>query len=113
MSTRPGLRRALLCDGLAATPSLTLRTSRSSLTLGHSVILSGVVSNAVAGQTSVTISRKLDGKLVLLKKLTIGSSGAYRWTMKAKKVGKWVLVTSYKAGGKTFTSKTVTVTVRK
>ena len=83
------------------------------MTLARSVTLSGAVSNSVAGQTSVTISRKLGGKLVSLKKLTIGSSGAYRWTMKAKKVGKWLLVTSYKAGGQTFKSKTVTVTVRK
>jgi hypothetical protein len=33
--------------------------------------------------------------------------------MKASKVGKWVLVATYKAGGETYTSKTVTVTVRK
>lgn len=98
---------------LVPAPSLTLKASRLSVILGHSITLRGAVSNAVAGQTRVTIARKISSRLVLLKNLTIGSGGAYRWTMKPKKVGRWVLVTSYKAGGRTFESKTVTVTVRK
>ena len=98
---------------LVPAPSVTLKASRLSLTLGHSVTLSGVVSNAVAGRTRVIISRKISSKLVVLKNLTIGSRGAYRWTMKPKKVGKCVLLVSYKAGGETFKSKTVTLTVRK
>jgi hypothetical protein len=31
----------------------------------------------------------------------------------SNKIGKWVLLVSYKAAGQTFESKTVTVTVRK
>jgi hypothetical protein len=100
-------------DTLVATPSVTLKTFARSVKVGRRLTLRGTVRNAVAADTMVTISRKSGHKLVTLKKLSISGSGAFSWTMKAKKPGKLVLIASYKAGGVTFKSKTVTVTVRR
>ena len=100
-------------DTLVAAPSLTLKASARSVKVGRRVTLRGNVRNTVAADTMVTISRKSGHKLVTLKKLNISGSGGFRWTMRVKTPGKLVLIASYKAGGVTFKSKTVTVTVRR
>ena len=107
------LAGAAYVELLAPAPSLSLQASSHSIKVGQSATLGGVVSNAVAGDTAVQIERKLNGKLTLLKNLTLTSSGAFQGVIKAGKAGRWVMIASYKAGGVSFTSKPVTVTVHK
>ena len=45
--------------------------------------------------------------------VTISGAGAFQWTKKMTKPGKWTLVATYKVGTVTYASKAVTVTVRK
>ncbi len=98
---------------LVAKPTVALRASATVVKLGRSVTLSGTVRNFAAAHRVVRIYRRLGTKLTLLKRRTISSSGAYRWTMKAKTTGKWVLVASYKVGSLIVRSRAVTVTVRR
>jgi hypothetical protein len=104
---------AAYVDGLTPAPSPALKASSRSVSLGKKVTLSGTVTNFLAAGKTAAIDRKVGSKLVLLKKLTISGKGTYHWTLKPNKVGKWVLLVSYKVGAQTFESKTVTVTVRK
>jgi hypothetical protein len=92
---------------------VSLKASPKSVKAGHSVTISGLVKNFAAAARSVAIDRKLGGKLAKLKSVTIGGAGAFRWTKKMTKPGKWVLVATYKVGSATYSSKTVTVTVRR
>ena len=94
-----------------AAPSLSLRTSSLKVKVGSRVTLSGTVANCLAGDTAVCIWRKMAGKLTLLKRVTAGSAGTFRWTMKPRRTGRWVFVASYKACSLTFKSKAVTVRV--
>jgi hypothetical protein len=98
---------------LVAKPTVALRTSAAVVRLGRRVTLSGTVRNFATADRVVRIYRRLGTKLALLKSLTVSSSGAYRWTRKAKASGKWVFVASYKVGSLTVTSRAVTVTVRR
>jgi hypothetical protein len=97
---------------VGAAPSPTLKASRLSFRVGRTVTLSGTVRHFLAGARTLTISRKLAGKLVLIKRMTISGTGAFRWAFKAKRAGRLVFVASYKAAGVTFRSKTVTLTIR-
>lgn len=94
-------------------PSVSLRAVPKSVKAGHSVTISGQVKNLVAGDKAVAICRKIGGKVTKLKGLTISGTGAFRWTKKMTKPGKWVLVATYKVGSATYASKAVTVTVHK
>lgn len=94
-------------------PAVSLKASPKSLKVGHSATISGLVKNFVSGDKTVTIYRKIGGKLTKLKSLTIAGSGAFQWTKKMTKPGKWVLVATYKVGAAKYTSKAVTLTVRK
>jgi hypothetical protein len=95
-----------------AAPDLVLRLSARRLTVGRNVTISGTVRNFLSTARTVCVCRKQSGKLVMLKRITVSGSGAYRWKMKAGKVGRWVLVAVYKAAHVTFQSKAVTLTVR-
>ena len=96
-----------------AKPSVSLRAAPKSVKAGHSVTISGLVKNLIAGDKAVAICRKVGGKLTKLKSLTISGAGAFQWTKKMTKPGKWTLVATYKVGTVTYASKAVTVTVRK
>jgi photosystem II stability/assembly factor-like uncharacterized protein len=90
-----------------ATPSVTLKASPKSVKTGHSVKLSGKVTNG-GSATSVSICRKVGAKLTVLKRVAL-KSGAFSWSRKMTKAGKWVLVATCKVGGSTYSSKAVTV----
>ena len=96
-----------------AAPTLVLKVAATYVRLGKTISLSGLVRNFVAGDRTVRICRKVGAKLTLLKRLSISSSGAYRWSMKPTKPGKWMFVARYRVGGRTFAGKAVTVTVRR
>ena len=77
------------------------------------MVLRGTVKDALPATRTVTICRKVAGRLTVLKKVKISSSGAFRWTIKARRVGKWVLVACYKPAGGSYTSRPVTLTVHR
>ena len=93
-------------------PSVVLKLSAQKLAVGKHVTISGTVTNFLSSAKAVSICRKLSGRLILLKRLTISSSGTFRWTMKASKPGKLVLVATYRAAGATLSSNASTLTVR-
>ena len=96
-----------------ATPTLTLKASLRTVTVGKTVTLKGVVKNFVSSAMTVRLWRKVGARMTALKTVKISSSGAFRWALTPKTAGKWVLVASYKAGGMTFKSKAVTVSARR
>ena len=96
-----------------AAPAVALKVAATQVKLGKTIDLRGSVRNFVAGDRIVRVYRKVGAKLTLLKRLSIGSSGTYRWSLKPKKPGKWVFVARYTVGGRTFASKAITVTVRR
>ena len=98
---------------VSAAPSLCLKVSRHTVAVGGTVTMTGSVKHALATARTVTICRKVCGKLTALKHLTLSKSGTFRWQMKVRRVGRWVLVVSYKAAGLTFSAKAVVVTVRR
>jgi hypothetical protein len=100
-------------EDLNTLPTLTLKATALSRRLGQRVKLTGLVTNAVAGQRTVLIKRRVGRKLILLKKVTITGDGAFRWTLQPASVGKWVVLATYKVGGAIGTSAPVTVAVRR
>ncbi len=97
---------------LVAKPTLSLKAAAAVVKLGHSVTLSGALGNFASTKRTLRIYRRLGTRLILLKTLTATSSGSYRWSMKARKAGKWTFVAVYKIGSLAVTSKAVTVTLR-
>lgn len=95
-----------------AAPIVVLKVSTHGAVVGKTVTISGKVTSFLGGAKTVCVCRKLSGKLTVLKRLTLSSSGAFRWTMKFRKTGTWALVATCKAAGVTSSSKTVTVVVR-
>ena len=70
-------------------PALTLKASSPrKVTPGRRVTIRGTVTDFSAPATTVSICRRLSGKLTVLKRLTISASGAFHWKMKAGKPGK-------------------------
>ena len=104
---------AAFVDVLARPPSISLKSSARSVTVGRRVTLGGLVKNHVSGCNSVVIERKLKGKVIRLKSVACAKSGAFKWSWKTPKSGTWVLLAAYKVGATTFKSKTVAVTVRR
>ena len=98
---------------VSVTPSLGLKATLRSVRSGWIVTLRGTVKYYVATDRVVRIWRRLNGKLIPLKKLKITSSGAFGWEKQVTKTGNWVFVASYAVGKATYLSKPVTVTVRK
>ena len=99
--------------GLVPAPSLSLTAWPPSTRPGRPVTLGGVVTHAIADSTLVAIRRNVGGSLVLLKQLSLSSTGSFAWTMPVRKAGKQVLVATYTAGGVSFQSAPVTVVARK
>ena len=98
----------------ASAPTLTLKTSASSVKRGGSVTLSGVVKNIVSAYKSVVISKVVSGKLTKLESLTASSTGSfsYKWaTTSTTATGSWVFEATYTIGTMTYKSVTVTVKV--
>lgn len=95
-----------------ATPTVTLKASSRTVKVGNPVTLKGAVKNFVSSAMAVRLCRKAGARLSLLKTVKLSSAGAFRWALKPGKAGTWVLIASYKAGGRTFKSKTVTVSAR-
>jgi hypothetical protein len=95
-----------------AAPQVSLKVSAHKAIAGGSVVISGVVRRRLAGSRTVAICRRLRGRLVVLKRLTVAGSGAFRWDWRAHGAGTWQFVARYSAAGHTFTSKATTVTVR-
>jgi len=100
-------------DGLVSPPSVSFKASKRSVKVGSKVTLSGLVRNHVAGCRSVFIERKVNGRLARLKTATCSATGAFKWTWRTAKTGKWVLVVIYKAGATKYSSKSVTVAVHR
>jgi len=109
-----GTRGAILATTPASpAPSVTLKLSRRTMTVGKPVTVTGTVWYYQAAARTVTIYRRVAGKLVLLRRTSISRSGEFRWTLRPRKVGTWVLIATYGAAGHAYTSKAVTVRVRK
>ena len=97
-----------------AAPSLSLKASARSVKVGRSIVITGVVRNFLATQGMVGIRRTVAGKPPVLRKLTMTTSGTFRWRTKVGKAGRWVFVASYKLGDVTaYTSRPVAVVVHK
>ena len=103
---------AAYVEVLKPAPSLTLKAKPQSVKVGMPVTVSGVVKNPVAGITQVQIWRKVGSKMTRLKRETITKSGAFKWTMRPGKAGKWDLVATYKVNRITFSSRAVKVKVQ-
>ena len=80
--------------------------------VGNVLTLRGIVSNAVDSVRAVQIWRHVPGKTRLYGTVTISGTGTFTWRMRPKNAGTLVLVATYKAGGATFKSETVTVRAR-
>ena len=100
-------------EDLSTLPTVTLKATALSRKPGQRVKLTGLVTNAVAGQRTVSIKRRVGRKLIVLEKATVAGNGAFRWTLQPATVGKWVLLATYKVGGAIGTSAPVTVVVRR
>ncbi len=102
-------------NGLSATvaPSLRLRVSRRAVTAGATVVISGAVRNPLAAARTLSICRRLHGRLIVLRRLTLTGSHTFRWTWRSHRGGLWRLVACYTAAGHRFQSKVVNVTVHK
>jgi len=96
-----------------AAPSLSLKAKAASIKVGKSVTLSGLVKHFLGTGMTVQIERRVGKKLTVLETLTLTKSGAFTWTMKPKKAGKWVFEAACKSGGVSYSSKSVTVQVHK
>jgi hypothetical protein len=93
-------------------PALSLKAASRAIRVGKTVTLSGSVKNALVACRTVAIYRKASGRLTLLKRLTISSSGTFKVAIKLKKTGTWVVLACYKVYGVTFNSNAATVRVR-
>ena len=100
-------------DRVRAAPLLKLAGSRRVVTIGALVSVSGTVRNSLAGAGKICICRRLSGRLVVLRRLTLTSSGAFHCTWSSHRGGLWRFVARYTVSGYTFTSKAVSVVVRK
>ena len=104
---------AAYVDLLKPAPAPTLKAKPTSVKVGKAVTLSGTVKHFIAGDKTVSICRKVNGKLSRIKQVTITKPGAFKCLFAPKKTGKWVLVATYKLSRTTFASKTVTLNVHK
>ncbi len=104
---------AAYIDVIPGKPSLTLKASPTTVKVGRTVTLTGVVKNSVAAVRTVMIERKVGTKMTVLKKVTLTKSGSFKAYLKPGKIGKWVLVACYKVGKTAYLSKAVVVTVHK
>jgi len=96
-----------------AAPVVALRASRHALTAGGAVVLSGTIRHRIAAARTVCICRRLNGKLIVLRHLTLSSMGTFRWTWLSHRGGLWRFVASYTAVGCRFTSPAVSVAVHR
>ncbi len=102
----------LSAAALASTkPSVSLKATPSSVTVGQTLKLTGTVTHPKSGVKSVTILKKVASKWVSLAtaKLSSKRTFAVKETFAA---GSWRLKARYKAGSTTVYSKVVTVTVK-
>ena len=104
---------AAYVEELASVPLLSLKASTRSLKLGKRVTLSGAVQNFLAADKTVVIARKVGSRVMPSKNVSISRSGAFRWTMKATRTGRWIVTASYAVGATTYTSNVVKVIVHK
>jgi len=108
------MTRGTACvEDLSTLPTVTLKATALSRRPGQRVKLTGVVTNAAAGQRTVFVTRRVGRKLILLKNVVMGGNGSFRWTLQPATVGKWVLLATYKVGGAIGASAPVTVAVRR
>ncbi len=94
-------------------PAIGLRVSPHALTAGGLVTISGTVRDSLASSRTVCLCRRLHHRLIVLRRLKLSGSGSFRCTWTAHRGGLWHFVASYTAAGYRFTSKAVSVTVRK
>ncbi len=100
-------------DSVRAAPLLKLAASRRVVTAGALVSIRGTVRHSLAGARKVCICRRLSGRLIILRRLTLTGSGVFRCTWSSHRGGLWRFVARYTVAGYTFTSKAVSVVVRK
>jgi len=96
-----------------AAPAPRLRVSRRSVTAGRAVVVSGTVRRSLAPSRTVCLCRRLSGRLIVLRRLKLTSSGAFRCTWRSNRGGLWRFVATYTVAGYRFTSPAVRVVVRK
>lgn len=102
----------LPASALAATkPAASLKATPNSITVGQGLQLTGTVTHAKAGATSVAILEQVgtSWQSLAATKLSAAHSFAVKLMLTA---GTWHLVAQYKAGASTVHSKIVVVTVR-
>ena len=100
-------------SSVAAAPLVSLGASHAVVLAGRPVVLSGAVRNFLAPVRTLAICRRLHGRLIVLRRLTLTKSGIFRCTWKSHRGGLWRFVASYTAAGHRFTSTAVSVAVHK
>lgn len=96
-----------------ATPSVSLKAKPTTVKVGQTVTLTGTVKHAVAGNGIVRLWTVGAKKATMKAKARISSTGTFKFTAKASKVGPVTLRVTYRAGTTTFRSNKVTITITK
>ncbi|HUK76008.1 MAG TPA: hypothetical protein VL117_00235 [Thermoleophilia bacterium] len=96
-----------------ATPSVTLKAKPTTVKVGKTVTLTGTVRHAVAGSGIVRLWTVGAKKATMKAKARISSTGTFKFTAKAAKVGPVTLRVTYRAGTTTVRSNKVTITITK
>ena len=93
-------------------PSLMLRTLPRVVKVGGSILVRGTLKHRVISSRTVTIWRRVGGKLVRLGCVKRTPCGRFTWLVRPTKSGRWILIASYTAHGATFKSNVMAVRVR-
>ncbi len=96
-----------------ATPAVKLRVSRHTVTDGAPVAISGTVGRSLVASRTVCLCRRLHGKLIVVRRLRLTSTGTFRCTWSSHRGGLWRFVATYTVAGCRFSSPAVAVTVRR
>ena len=96
-----------------AAPAVRLKASRRVLTAGESITISGTVRNSLAVTKKVCICRRLNHRLIVLRRLTLRGSGSFHCIWRSHRGGRWRFVATYTVAGCRFTSRAVGVVVHK
>ena len=96
-----------------AAPAVRLAASPRTVTAGALVTIGGTVGNSLVASRTVCLCRRLYGRLIVLRRLRLTGTGAFRCTWSSRRGGLWRFVATYEAASYRFTSPAVSITVRK
>jgi hypothetical protein len=96
-----------------AAPAVGLAGSPRTVTAGARVTISGTVRNSLVASRTVCLCRRLYGRLIVLRRFRLTSTGTFRCTWSSRRGGLWRFVATYEAAGCRFASPAVSVVVRK